>query len=124
MEFNFKISKSFILLVDDINGISAQPGCLAVLDILDFDLNRDLIGDLNTRLIGDLNRDLIGDLNTRLIGDLNRDLIGDLNRDLIGDLNTRFIPSGGDRPPDIFLLVIRVRSPFCIYILYIHYIIG
>ena len=55
MEFNFKISKSFILLVDDINGISAQPGCLAVLDILDFDLNRDLIGDLNTLLIGDLN---------------------------------------------------------------------
>jgi len=51
MEFNFKISKSFILLVDDINGISAQPGCLAVLDILDFDLNIGFTADLNIGFI-------------------------------------------------------------------------
>ena len=67
MEFNFKISKSFILLVDDINGISAQPGCLAVLDILDFDLNIGFTADLNIRFTADLNRDLIADLNTRFI---------------------------------------------------------
>ena len=51
MEFNFKISKSFILLVDDINGISAQAGCLAVLDILDFDLNIGFTADLNIGFI-------------------------------------------------------------------------